>query len=308
MLAHDDYDHSDDPYTISVTTLLKPVRSIILSLRITAEPDVDIHNLIPSKIGTALHTQLENTWKKGHYKVAMDKLGYPKRIIDGILINPTGVIPAGAIPIYLEQRTNKKIDKWTITGMFDVVLEDTVIDLKSCSTYNYISGSNNEKYRMQGSIYRWLNPEIIKNDSMNIEYLFTDWKRMQAHSKNYPPSQILTKKLQLLSIPETENFIRTKLDILEKNLEVKQADLPRCTPEELWQRDTVWKYYKDPSKRTRSTKNFTDPFDANTRLGADGNVGIVIEVPGEVVFCRYCSANLECTQAEEYVLNGLLNY
>ena len=306
MLAHDEYDHSDDPNEISVTTLLKPIRSIILSRRLTVEPDMDIHNFIPMSIGNALHAQLERVWIHGGYKAAMLKLGYPKKVVDAIIVNPVGDLPKGAIPVYIEQRTKKSIGKWTVSGMYDMVMESAVIDLKSCGTYKYISGSSDEDYRMQGSMYRWLNPEIITSDSMSIEYIFTDWKRMQANSKNYPPAQSISKKFQLVSIPETESFIKTQLSLLEQYDDKPQEELPRCTPKELWQHDPVWKYYKNPASRARSTKNFDNAFDANTRLGVDGNVGIVVEVPGEVIRCRYCNANLACTQAEEYILNGLL--
>ena len=46
--------------------------------------------------------------------------------------------------------------------------------------------------------------------------------------------------------------------------------------------------------------------EANNRLFADGSVGKVIEVKGEVKRCRYCNASAVCLQAENLVAAKLL--
>ncbi len=87
-LAHDDYDYSDDPNTISVTSLIRPVRQTILKSRLPAEArSVDLSELVASRVGQAVHASSENAWKY-HYRTSMEKLGYPKRVIDAVRINP----------------------------------------------------------------------------------------------------------------------------------------------------------------------------------------------------------------------------
>ena len=54
----------------------------------------------------------------------------------------------------------------------------------------------------------------------------------------------------------------------------------------------------------RSTKNFDNRHDAYIRLAEDGNVGIVVEVRGQVNACKYCAAFNICTQKDEYLKSG----
>ncbi len=156
-------------------------------------------------------------------------------------------------------------------------------------------------------MYRWLNPKIITHDYLQINYLFTDWSKLDStRREGYPMHKIMTQDFELMSLEETERFIKGKLDRIDKYKNEPQKNLPFCTPEELWQKDSVFKYYKNPTSLKRSTKNFDNAHDANARLVADGHVGIVVEQKGEIKFCRYCSANTVCTQKDQYILDGTL--
>lgn len=117
----------------------------------------------------------------------------------------------------------------------------------------------------------------------------------------------MSQKIELLTIPETERFILDKLmDIETQGALTDQGLMRRCSPKELWQSDPVWKYYKNPKNKNRSTKNFDNKNDAYARLSEDGSVGVVVEVPGEVKYCPYCPAIGACEQADQMVQSGLL--
>ncbi len=75
-LAHDEYQHSDDPKVISATGLLKPLKSLILSQQCTSG-EVDISELINSRMGTAIHTAIEHAWSSKTLLATMDNLGLP---------------------------------------------------------------------------------------------------------------------------------------------------------------------------------------------------------------------------------------
>lgn len=307
-LATDEYDHNADPTEISATGLLKPLKQVILSSRVPVdEQPIDISGLITSRLGTSIHSGIEKAWAT-NYKQGMHDLGYPKSVIDRVVVNPDpNNLPENCIPVYQEIRTKKQLGKWTISGKFDFVADGRLEDFKSTKVYSYIAGSNDEKYRMQGSIYRWLNPTIITNPEMAIQYIFMDWSSMQAMiNSDYPKSAMLEKKFTLLPVAEVENFISNKLRLLEQYANSPEADIPDCTDEELWRRAPVWKYYKDPAKTTRSTKNFDSAADAHVRLAEDGYKGMVTEVKGEVVACTYCPAVVICKQAHQYILDGTL--
>lgn len=308
-LLIDDYDHNPDPMTISATTLLKPIRSVILSQRMPQSENTDVSNQIASSIGTAVHNDIERSWKSDKLKAALMSLGYPEKITDAIMINPPDgmVLPNGAIPIFMEQRQYRKLGDYTISGKYDIVLEGAVRDYKTTKAYTWMKQTNTDSYRQQGSIYRWLNPGIIIDDHMYIDYIFTDWTAVKAmQDKQFPQSQILSQRLPLMSLPETESFIAQKLRELTGYWDKPQEDLPLCSPEELWQRPTVFKYFKNPAKMARSTKNFTNFAEAQQRKIDDGNVGKIATIPGEVKRCLYCDAVTTCTQASRLVSEGLL--
>jgi hypothetical protein len=307
-LAYDEYDHSDNPKLISATGLLKPLKSMILSMRATKTGDVDVSDLISSSMGTAIHTAIEVAWKSNKLKDSLASLGYPNKVVNNILINPKpDELTEGCIPIYMELRRDKEIDGYIISGKFDFISDGKLEDFKSTGVFNYINQSNKQKYIEQASIYRWIFPDLITQDSFVINYIFTDWSSTKAkQDKNYPQSRLLPQEYVLMSYQDTERFIKQKIKQIEAYKDAPQESIPQCTSEELWERPSVFKYYKNPEKLDRSTKNFDSYWEANQKYTEDGSVGRIIEVKGEVVFCKYCSAREICNQAKQYIQEGRL--
>ena len=308
FLASDFYDYNDDPYTISATTLLKPLRQIILSGRVPQEDaHVDLASMAASRIGTAIHDGFERSWTTNHKK-ALEALGYPKIVIERIKVNPDPYeVDEDTIPVYLEQRLEKCIDPWKVTGKFDFIGDGKVQDVKSTSVYTYINQTNANKYILQGSIYRWLDPKRITADELDIHYIFTDWKPTMAKADpGYPKERILTQTYPLMSLEETDHWVRNKLAMIDKYWKAPEEEIPQCNDEDLWRSEPVFKYYKNPDKLTRSTKNFDNKHDAMMRFIQDGSIGLVKEVPGQVTACKYCSAFPICTQKDQLILNGEL--
>ena len=306
FLASDNYDYSDDPTEISATTLLKPLRQIILAKRVPpGDGLVNLADMMNSRMGTAIHDAIEKSWLN-NYRTAMEAIGLPKQVIDRIIINPKleQLLP-NHIPIYLEQRLKRKIGKWTVTGKFDFIGEGKVQDFKSTSTFTYKKQTNADKYTQQGSIYRWLDPQLITQNQMDIHYIFTDWKPAMAKTDpSYPPKRFHTQSFELMSLSETEAFIRRKLELIEQYWDAEEDDIPLCDDAELWRSEPVFKYYKNPEKTARSTKNFDTRPEAFAFMAQNGNVGIVKEVPGQVTACKYCPAFAACSQKDQLVASG----
>lgn len=313
-LATDNYDHIDDPMHISATSLLKPIKEIVLSRRLAkqgVEKSGDISVLVASRIGTAIHDSIEAAWtphKKEKLVQTLIALGTPKRVAERVIVNPTeDQLTDDCIPVYMEQRASKKVGKYTISGKYDFVIEGGLEDFKSTGTYTYIYQTNNVKYPQQGSLYRWLNPDIITKDTMRIQYIFTDWTAGgAAQNKKYPSNKVLSQTFHLMSVSETDAFVKNKIALIDKLENAPQKDMPACTKEDLWMGDSVWKYYKNPEKRSRATKNFDVEHEAHARFNKDGCVGIVVKVEAEPKACRYCPVNEVCAQAQGYVEQGIL--
>lgn len=303
FLATDNYDYQDN--VISATTLLKPIRQIILSSRLSSQDSfVDVADLVSSRMGSAIHTAIEQAWLNPNE--ALKALGYSQSFINKIHINPDK--PTGEIDIYMEQRTNKDIAGMTVSGKFDFVAEGQVQDFKSTSVYTYLNQSNKEKYQLQGSIYRWLNPALITSDVMKIHYIFTDFNKVESQkNKDYPPHRVHTQSIPLLDIVSTEKFIRNKISQINEYKDCDETNLPLCSDEDLWRKPTVYKYYKDPNKTARSTKNFDNHSEAIRYMATThNNQGMIIPVKGQVVACRYCPCVAICSQAQSFIQSGEL--
>lgn len=304
FLAHDDY--SIEKGAISATTIIKPIRQIVLARRVDSGDMVaDISSRIASRVGTAIHDAIEKAWQDP--KQSLKALGYPPKVIDRIKVNPSPEERDDCIPVYMEQRKSKSIAGYTITGKFDFVADGIVQDFKSTSVFTYIYQSNVEKYALQGSIYRWLNPDIITEDYMYIHYIFTDWSAVKAkQEKDYPQSRLLTQKIDLFSIDQTERYLRNKLRQLDELKDADEEHIPECSDSDLWRTDSVWKYYKNPNA-TRSTRNFNSRAEALTYFVAAGAVGEIKEVKGQVKACLYCNASAICKQKDRYLQDGSLS-
>ena len=308
-LLHDEYDYVNEPNYISVTTLMKPLRHIILPRRIPRElVETDVSDFIARALGHSLHDSIEKSWVKG-FRRSLALLGYPETVIDRVRINPTPeelVATPNAIPIYLEQRAKKTVTvngkTWTVGGKFDMVAEGIVHDNKSTSAYTWVYGGRDNEHQQQGSLYRWLNPDKITEDFIRINYIFTDWQKSQAkQNPNYPQKRVESKDIVLLSEAEVQRWVEWKLQLVMKYWDAPERDIPNCTDEELWMSDPKFKYYADPAKTSgRSTKNFDSLLEANAFKAEKGNKGIIITVPGEPKRCDYCDAFPLCTQKDKY--------
>ena len=313
-LAMNEYRKETRENVISATTLLKPLRQIVLARKYKdLSKQADISDLVSSRMGTALHDSIEKTWSQEPevIKALLSQFGIAKDMLDKIKINvPVEDLSPGDIPIWIEMRHEKEVTSksgvvYIISGQFDAVVNFRVFDNKSTSVWTHIYGSNDKKYAQQGAVYRWLTPDMIKDDLMQVEHIFTDWSGVKAmQDKQYPQARILSKTLPMMSVLDTEKFVQAKIDDIDFFMGQDEDKLPLCTDEELWREKDVYKYYKDPAKTARSTANFDEEYLANTRLINDGNVGMVVKHAGGVKACKYCSVQNVCSQYKQLKLTN----
>ena len=308
FLALDTYNHIPDPKTISVTSLLKPIRMVILTKRNDElKKEIEFVDLAPSSMGSAYHARLEQAWQdRALLRGIFQAFGYSEEQLERTIVNPTAeqLQIKNVIPIYTERRFYKDVAGWKITGQADLILNHHLHDFKSSSVWGYIYDSNAEDYIAQGSMYRWLSDGLIRGDDLFIEYLFTDWSQQEARRKpDYPQTRVLQKMYKLWPLDKTEQYVREKLSQIDDLYDADQDHLPECTKEELWQTDTVYKYFKNPTAK-RATRNCSSYAEAQEMVDAKG--GIVKTVPGEVKRCTYCGVVDICHQAARLKDQGLL--
>lgn len=307
-LLHDEYDYVDNPKYLSATTLLKPLKQIVMKHRVDfSNESIDVMDFAQASMGTGLHDSIEKAWKLGH-KSALKKLGYPDRVVNAVVINPTKEDfdkNPDLIPVYIERRGTKNLRGWLIGGKFDIVTEGLLQDFKSTSTYSWVAGSRDDEHKMQGSIYRWIHDDVITEDVIRINYIFTDFvKYMAANNPKYPARRIMHKDIPLLSYERTEAWLNEKLQLIEKYWDAPESEIPECTDEELWRTEPQFKYFSDPAKvdvpGARSTKNFDDMISARKFMAEKGGKGAIKVVEGQVKRCEYCAVAPICKQRERY--------
>lgn len=314
-LLHDEYDYVDKPNYISVTTLMKPAKQIIMAQRVPRDELVeDLEAFIARKLGTAIHDSIEKAWVKGYAK-SLKLLGHGENVIERIAINPSDYEVHSRndiIPIYMEQREFREIEIdgtiYTVGGKFDMVADGIVQDNKSTSAYSWLYGTRDEDHARQLSLYRWLDAgrsmRRIKEDYGQINYIFTDWAKAQAKSNpKYPSKRVERKDLPLLTLAETEAFVRARLTELKRYGKLPEEQIPECSDADLWRDDPKFKYYADPTKTAgRSTRNFDDAVSARKYMADEkGGKGIIITKPGEVKACGFCGGFAACKQKNQYI-------
>lgn len=316
-LLHDDYDYQKRENYISATSLLKPVRHLILPKRIAQEEEqdfeIDLDDLVAKALGQSLHASVEKAWENPeHRKAALEALGYAPSIADRVALNPDPATLSehdNVIPIYMEKRQFREIEvmgqTYTVGGKFDAITEGMLNDTKSTSAWAWALGSRDEEHIDQLSIYRWIDAAqeypLVTQDMGQINYLFTDWQRAMARTREgYPDSRIKRKVLPLKSLDETEALVRAKIAEVIQYQDAPEPKIPRCTDEELWRSDPEYKYYSDPTKtlKDRSTKNFKTLAEAEAHRAKVGK-GIVLTKLSEPKRCEYCDASPICSQFRE---------
>ena len=174
FLMYDKYDYDDRPNSVSTTRLIRPLRQLVLSQQNKElMKTVDISDLVASRMGSAIHDGCEEAWTDTRNVArALELLGVGESARELVHINPEPEnLFEGIVPVYVEQRAEREIDDMIITGKYDLVLDGTLNDYKSTSVWTYIYDSNAWSYTVQGSIYKWLNPEKITSDYININYI-----------------------------------------------------------------------------------------------------------------------------------------
>ena len=306
-VLHDEYDYNNAENHISVTALMKPLRQIILAKRVPKElQQNDVSDFIASALGKAIHDSVEKAWTQG-YRITLAQLGYPQSVIERIKINPAPEeLDTDSIPVYVEQRTLKEIkvrgQTYLLGGKFDMIADGLLQDNKSTSVWTWVYGGKDDDYILQGSIYRWLNPEKVKEDVVRINFIFTDWSKSDAAGNpNYPQKRLDYKEYPLMTMEQTEQWIVSKIQQVATYKNAPEHEIPECTEEELWMGKTTHRYYADPTKTTgKSTKNFSDMAEAVQFQASKGGKGIIISEIGKPKRCEYCNAFPVCTQKDKW--------
>jgi len=208
----------------------------------------------------------------------------------------------------VEQRFFAEVDGWTVSGAVDlqVIDDDGGIHIKDYKTTSVWAVLNDKpEWEQQLNIYAWL---IAKNKKVEIKSLqivaiLKDWSKSEAKRKpEYPQKQVALVDIPLWTYEEQENFIKGRIakHSAAEFAEETGADLPDCTPAEMWEKPPVWALIKQGGVRAKSLHESSEEAEeAKKQAGA----GYEIQLrQGSRTRCQdYCLVNQWCKQYKDYL-------
>ena len=263
---------------ISATQLLNSPKIVALTRKFDDELEQDASEMIWAAVGSAMHNFLEHG--KDDNSIA-------------------------------EQRIHIEVDGWHITGAIDLqIINGDTIDIRDYK-FTSVWAAMNEKpdWENQLNVYAWLVEKVKKTSvsSVGIVAFLRDWtKREKEQKENYPEATVVELPIKLWTMEEREAYIRKRISLhsaCDFALET-DGDLPDCTPEEMWEKPTVWAVRKNGNKRAHS---LYETEELATAALADLGSNYEIEVrKGERTRCEnFCPVNTWCTQYKTYVKEQL---
>ena len=263
---------------LSVTQLLNSPKIVALTKKFEDEIEQDAADMVWSIFGSAVHNILEHGKDENHI---------------------------------VEQRIHKAYEGWNISGAIDLqVVNEKGIDVKDYKTTTVWAVMNEKiEWEVQLNIYAGLVEDVkkIPVTSVGIVAIIRDWNRRESTTREgYPEAPIKEIPIRLWSKEERDQYIADRIALhsaCEFAIET-DGDLPDCTPEEMWEKQTTYAIKKIGNKR--AFKVYETEKDALEAI-ADMEKTYEIEVrKGERTRCtNFCPVNTWCTQYQTYVKEQL---
>ena len=258
---------------LSVTQLINSPKIVALTQKFDDELEQDVSEMVWSIFGTAIHGVLEHGKDDNHV---------------------------------VEERLHTTLDGWRISGAIDLQIKtDAGIAIRDYKTTSAWAVMNEKlEWEQQLNIYAWL-VQTVKQapvTDIGIVAIIRDWSRREAaKNENYPPAPIKEIPIKLWTYDEQEAYIKHRISMhsaCEFALETDE-ELPLCTPEEMWERPTVWAVKKKGGVRAKSLHE--DEGGAQEALEALGKDYEIEVRPGSRTRCEsFCPVNQYCQQWRDY--------
>lgn len=253
---------ANDPYVgggdISVTKLIDAPQIMQLTRQHKDQITVDVSDRVWSLFGQAIHSLLERA----------------------------GLRREGMV---VEERLYATMLGWQVSGQYDSMdLEAKLISDYKVTTVYKARGS--DSWTRQLNVLRWL---AVKNghevNKLEVIAIFRDWRKSEAmRSSDYPQSPILSLRVPVWDIQDTEDFVADRVSLHQAA--AKGIHIP-CSDEERWASPTKFALMKDGNKRAVRLS------DTREGLGVPTEGQSIVERKGEFKRCeRYCDVSAFCKQ------------
>jgi PD-(D/E)XK nuclease superfamily len=273
LATRDYYTKGDADY--SVTEIISPPRIQRLRRQHYNEMEQDVADMLWMLLGTALHVVAERSEVDGHTN---------------------------------EERLSVGVDDVILSGAIDLQKNDkdgTVItDYKFTSAWALMN--DKPEWEQQQNIYKYLVERVKKQPVKKLEIcaLIRDWSRREAiYKADYPQAPIQVINIPIWTHDRVEHFIKERIN-LHRDAKVNAdwgEELPLCTEEDRWVRET--KYAVKKEGRKTAVRVFDSEEEALALLSEmpEKDKGFIEIRKGEAVRCtgNFCGVNKWCSQYQQ---------
>lgn len=266
--------YSKGKANLSVTQLINSPKIVALTQKFQDEIEQDVSEMVWSLFGSAIHKVLEHGADENHL---------------------------------IEERLHAQVDSWNISGAIDlqIVNDDGSLSIRDYKTTSAWAVMNDKaEWDQQLNIYAWL-VETVKQKpvkDLGIVAIIRDWSRRDAATREgYPEAPVKELPITLWPYEERDQFVRNRIHLhaaADFAMETDQL-LPPCSPEEMWEKPTVYAVKKKGGVRAKSLHDTEQ--EANVivlQLGKDYEVETRL---GERTRCaNFCPVNTWCQQWRDY--------
>jgi hypothetical protein len=209
---------SKDLTRLGITTLIDSPRKALLTIRHWHELEEDVSNSLWRILGSAVH-------------YVMDKTTQTHRLVEEkIEVEIDGTTVVAKPDLYDD--TDKAVSDYKITSVWAIALEvkSGWIDQVNC--------------------YVWMLRKLgFTVEKAYIYAILRDWRKGESKKyEDYPPIPFQKVDIPIWDIDEQERFIKDRIALYKKCVELKDEELPVCTPEERWKKETTYAVYKNQNK------------------------------------------------------------
>jgi hypothetical protein len=267
---------TNDPYSrgdsdISVTQLIQPPYQ--RKLRLENEVVEDVVDRIWSLVGQVGHGIVERAYPQAYTDLC--KLLTPAQVHEQY-----GVVA--------ERRLYMEVNGWKVSGQFDVIEGDKLMDYKFTSVWSVL-GDTKTEWVNQLNLLRLL---AIRNGidvrRLGIVAILRDWSKGKAMSADYPKHQIAPVDIPVWSEAQAEAYV------MERVLAHQAANPPPCTDVERWKREDVYAVMKVGRKSAVKLHDTQAAADQHVIDIAESTVSVV-KRPGAFGRCQdYCNVMHHC--------------
>jgi hypothetical protein len=275
--------HSYSDY--SVTAIIDTPKITLLKKRHATKPS--IKSQLASFYGTANHDRMEKMLRKMPHKYAVERsMVMPWTLNSGEII--------------------------TLSGKYDALDLETryLWDLKTCNTWKIIFDPKMEGWHQQANIYNFMCDYVGEHiEGIRILAWYKDWKKNSAlRDKTYPQSQCVEYELKMWDKQTTFEYICERLELMDKNNQLKDDEIPECSREDRWERhpngDTVQYALMKNDKAARALRckpTMAEIIEfARKSKALTGESFIEVRYAEPTRCVEYCSVNYACHWYKNY--------